>query len=344
MTIADEPAVTLTRDRRRRRRARPEHGHRRRDPHRADDLRPRRRHHPHRHRESTAATTRSRARRCSGRSICHSFTLRIPAGPDAAPRVTVTPIFVASTAEVEGPETAILTAEGAVATVTIADEPAVTLTRHRRRRRRARPEHRHRRRDPHRPDDLRPRRVHHPLRHRDQRQRLRDHQPGAARVGQSSLRSRSAFPAGQTTATVTVTPIFVVHREVEGSETVILTAEGSHRHRHDRRRAGGHADAPPTPPPPSSARTPATVVVTRTGPTTYDRDVVHHHRPAPRVNSATTRSPARRCSGRSISTRFTRPHSRRPDDGDRHRHADRRRHYRRLRRRSSSRRKATTRP
>ncbi len=51
------------------------------------------------------------------------FTLRIPAGQTTA-TVTVTPLF---TPEVEGPETVILSAEGSSATVTIADEPAVTL-------------------------------------------------------------------------------------------------------------------------------------------------------------------------------------------------------------------------
>ncbi len=81
------------------------------------------------------------------------FTLRIPAGQTTA-TVTVTPLF---TPEVEGPETVILTAEGSSATVTIADEPAVTLTADGSERRRARRQHRHGRRHAHRADDLRPR-------------------------------------------------------------------------------------------------------------------------------------------------------------------------------------------
>ena len=52
------------------------------------------------------------------------FTVRILAGQTTA-AVTLTPIF---SPLVEGPETAVFSAEGSTATVTIADEPAVTLT------------------------------------------------------------------------------------------------------------------------------------------------------------------------------------------------------------------------
>ena len=51
------------------------------------------------------------------------FDIRIPAG-QASATITVTPIF---NPEVEGPETVILTAEGSSATATIADEAIVTL-------------------------------------------------------------------------------------------------------------------------------------------------------------------------------------------------------------------------
>ena len=79
------------------------------------------------------------------------------------------------------------------------------------------------------------------------------------------------IPAGQTTAAVTVTPIF--SPEVEGSETVILTAEGNPV-------TVTIADEPAialTATDPAAAElgsNTGTVVVTRTGPATYDRDVV----------------------------------------------------------------------
>ena len=51
------------------------------------------------------------------------FTVRIPTGQTSV-TVTVTPIFSDAT---EGPETATFTIEGSSVTVTLADEPAVTL-------------------------------------------------------------------------------------------------------------------------------------------------------------------------------------------------------------------------
>ena len=53
----------------------------------------------------------------------NAFTIRIPAG-QATATITITPVFSAA---IEGPESVILSAEGSTATVTIADEPPVTI-------------------------------------------------------------------------------------------------------------------------------------------------------------------------------------------------------------------------
>ena len=147
------------------------------------------------------------------------FTVRILAGQTTA-AVTLTPIF---SPLVEGSETAVFSAEGSTATVTIADEPAVTLTA---------PD----------PDASElgantatisvSRTVaagydrdvavsldgtsFHLIDYTISSPTLVTSAPGGFTV---------RIPAGQTTATVTVTPI--VSAEVEGPETAIFSAEGS---------------------------------------------------------------------------------------------------------------------
>ena len=194
------------------------------------------------------------------------FVLRIPAGQTTA-TVTVTPIFSDA---VETAETVILSAEGATATVTIADEPAVTLT------------------------ATYPNaaelgsnvgtvvvtRTGPSTYDRDVTVSLggtatsngTDYTISSPSMTQGPFPSFFVLriPAGQTTATVTVTPIF--SDAVETAETVILSAEGATA-------TVTIADEPAvtlTATDPNAAELGSnvgTVVVTRTGPSTYDRDV-----------------------------------------------------------------------
>ena len=149
------------------------------------------------------------------------FVLRIPAG-QATATVTVTPIFSDA---VEAAETVILSAEGATATVTIADEPAVTLTAT----------------DPNAAElggnvgTVVVTRTGPSTYDRDVTVSLggtaasngTDYTISSPSMTQGPFPSFFVLriPAGQTTATVTVTP--VVSAETEAPESVILSAEGS---------------------------------------------------------------------------------------------------------------------
>jgi uncharacterized repeat protein (TIGR01451 family) len=195
------------------------------------------------------------------------FTLHFPAGA-ASTTVTITPIFGPS---VEGTETVVLSVDGSTASVTIADEPPVTLT----------------------ATDaaaaelggdtatVTVTRTGPTTYQRDVEISVSGTASGdgtdytissplllgAVSPGSFTLR----FAAGQTSTTVTIAPIF--SPTVEGSETVVLSAEGSTAivtiadepgitlNATD----GLAAEAGPDP---------ATVVVTRTGATTFERDVV----------------------------------------------------------------------
>ena len=150
----------------------------------------------------------------------NAFTLRVPAGQTTA-TVTITPVF---SAVVEGAETVILSAEGSSATVTIADEPAVTLNAT----------------DPDAAElgantgTVVVTRTGPTTYDRD----ISVNISGTAFPGSDydltspslvTFTAGNAFtlriPAGQTTATVTITPVFSA--APEGPETVVLSAEDS---------------------------------------------------------------------------------------------------------------------
>ena len=194
-----------------------------------------------------------------------SFTVRIPAGQTTA-TITITPVFNNA---VEGLEIVQLSADGSSATVNIADEPAVTFT----------------------ATDAAASelggdngtivvtRTGANTYDRDvaitiggTATNTADYMItspellGAVGAGASPIR----IPTGQTTATITITPIF--SSVVEGLETVQLSAE-------DAAATVNIADEPAV----TFTATDAdatelgdntgTIVVTRTGPSTYDRDV-----------------------------------------------------------------------
>ncbi len=193
------------------------------------------------------------------------FDIRIPAG-QASATITVTPIF---NPEVEGPETVILTAEGSSATATIADEAIVTLAA---------------------TDaaaaELGPNTATFVVTRGGAVTYDRDVRISVGGTASNNIDYSIAsaallgpatggifdirIPAGQASATITVTPIF--SPEVEGSETVILTAEGSSA-------TATIADEPTVtiaatdPAASETGPDPATFVVTRGGAVTYDRDV-----------------------------------------------------------------------
>ena len=148
----------------------------------------------------------------------NAFTIRIPAGQTTA-TITITPVFSAA---IEGPESVILSAEGSTATVTIADEPPVTITAT----------------DPDAAEfgvntgTVVVTRTGPTTYDRDVAVNI----SGTAFPGSDydltspslTFTAGNAFtlriPAGQTSATVTVTPI--VSPEVETPETLILSTEG----------------------------------------------------------------------------------------------------------------------
>ena len=255
----------------------------------------------------------------------NSFSVRIPAGQTSA-TVTIMPTFVASTAEVEGPETAIFSAEGAVATVTIADEPAVTLTA---------------------TDaaaaELGPNtgtvvvtRTGATTYDRDVFIALSgtalntsDYTiTSPALLGSVNFNSFSIrIPAGQTSATVTVTPIFIASTaEVEGPETAIFASEGAVA-------TVTIADEPAVTLTATDAAAAelgpntATVVVARAGATTYDRDVfIAISGTATNVSDYAITSPA--LLGSVNFNSFSCPHPGGPGERHRHHQSDLHRLYR----------------
>ena len=149
-----------------------------------------------------------------------SVTVRIPAG-QVSTTLTLTPIFGG---EIEGPETAIFTAEGTSATVTIADEPAATVTA---------PDTAAAELGPDTGTILVTRGSVSTAYDRDvtltvtgTAVNFTDYTvsgPNLLSAGVASVTVR--IPAGQASTTLTLTPIFGV--EVEGPETAIFTAEGT---------------------------------------------------------------------------------------------------------------------